>query len=589
MELRRTDRSVTYKAEDSLEAREVAVEVVPIASLRHAVVRQLDAEAVSAKQLNQINIPVLHEFGVDRDELIYVTEYFDGTTAEEWVRSHGALPTGTMLRIAAQVVNALAAAAFQNIFHHAVNPRNLMLVPGQTPQGDWPLIKVVNFIGLTPAPTSANAAALDPVNPVHFASPEQRESGTVDFRSEIYSLGSTLWFLLTGLPAAGAASVEAGNLFAPVKRLLVKMLAADPAQRPLDPLALQEEIQDCIAHLDRLQSVASKFGLAAPLASAPIAAAPAAPRVRRQWPTKQLALAALLLLLVGLSAVMLPARFRNTQGSNTRDEDTIGVPVGVPESSAPAVASNATEIPRDETASQTQSPAAIVSADSPVLTSTVEAPVNEGDTSSEVNEQPAQVAENRTPLQPENAEPGPSVSAAGTPAPVVAKNARLLAQAAEPEPEPPSEGPNDVAESAPPPPQVAETGVPGPSESEAAMSRLAMSSSIEPARDESRPISPPVAKKKDVTVADARAPKPGKSALAKSRVAANSQPPVPRGSVRAQFLGTTSDGNLVFGLPGAEKGYVAPDAPRERSSRRRVRRAQAVEELPVLPALPPDR
>jgi hypothetical protein len=67
-------------------------------------------------------------------------------------------------------------------------------------------------------------------------------------------------------------------------------------------------------------------------------------------------------------------------------------------------------------------------------------------------------------------------------------------------------------------------------------------------------------------------------------------PPVPRGAVRAEYLGTTPDGNLVFGLPSSERGYVAPA-----ESRRRSRRAQPpsdVQVLPaepaVLPALPPD-
>jgi hypothetical protein len=64
-------------------------------------------------------------------------------------------------------------------------------------------------------------------------------------------------------------------------------------------------------------------------------------------------------------------------------------------------------------------------------------------------------------------------------------------------------------------------------------------------------------------------------------------PPVPRGAKRAKYLGTTPEGDLVFGLPSDERGYVQPGNRRNR--RNRVRRALPVEEPPmVLPAEPVD-
>ena len=59
-------------------------------------------------------------------------------------------------------------------------------------------------------------------------------------------------------------------------------------------------------------------------------------------------------------------------------------------------------------------------------------------------------------------------------------------------------------------------------------------------------------------------------------------PPIPRGAVRAEYLGTTPDGNLVFGLPSSERGYVAPADSRRRRSRR-----PANEVLPAEPAILP--
>jgi hypothetical protein len=67
---------------------------------------------------------------------------------------------------------------------------------------------------------------------------------------------------------------------------------------------------------------------------------------------------------------------------------------------------------------------------------------------------------------------------------------------------------------------------------------------------------------------------------------------MPAGNVRAQFLGTTPEGELIFGLPTEQRGYLAPPAQRGERSRRAkrsaVRPAQPPDGLPVLPALPAD-
>src|SRR5215211_1266021 len=242
LELRRSGNQIIYRGHDKVSNEPVALEILPVGTLRPAVREKLEQEATSAKQLNHINIPVLHDFGFDGEELVFVTEFFEGTTAEDWVKSHGPLPTGTMLRIALQAVSALGAATFHGIAHYAINPGNIMFVPGQTPQGDWPLIKVLNLVGLAPSLTAQ--ATTDPAAPVNFASPEQLRDGTVNFRSEMYSLGCTLWYVLTGAsPAAGASTIEtAGGMAGPVKRLLTQMLAENPEERPADPVVLQEQI-----------------------------------------------------------------------------------------------------------------------------------------------------------------------------------------------------------------------------------------------------------------------------------------------------------------------------------------------------------
>ncbi len=354
-----------YHGEEIESGRDVSIEVIPAAPYKSVVREELEAEALAARKISHINIPAIYDFGVEDEHLIYVTEHFDGTSAEEWVNQHGPMPTGAVLRIALQVVSAMGACAFHKISHHAINPANLMLVPGQTPEGDWPLVKVLHFIGVAPTFTSPEASVSTSVasfdKTSHYASPEQLQHGTVDFRSEIYSLGATLWFLLTGAPpliapkgplalqptTQGLAVDQLNGMPKKVRRLLAHMLAAKPEERPQDPLAFYRQIQDCLAQVDRRESMARRFGV--PVLSGSSAALPS----RRRFPAKALALAALLLALATLGAFLIPEYLRHQRVRQA--EEPIGVPIGVPEAtqSAPPANSNANIV----VAESTQEPA----------------------------------------------------------------------------------------------------------------------------------------------------------------------------------------------------------------------------------------
>ena len=171
-----------YRGVEIDTGREVTLEVIPVGGFKPSIREKLEAEAVAAKQINHINIPELFEFGIEDGQLVYVTEYFDGTSAEDWVNQHGAMPTGSVLRIGLQVMSAMGAAAFHKISHHAINPANLLLVPGQTPEGDWPLIKVLHFIGVAPTFSSGDMSVAAFDKSTHYASPEQLQGKPVDFR-----------------------------------------------------------------------------------------------------------------------------------------------------------------------------------------------------------------------------------------------------------------------------------------------------------------------------------------------------------------------------------------------------------------------
>src|ERR1051325_8818282 len=298
---------LAYEGIDTESGKKVVVELVPIASLKGSERERLEAEATAAKQLNHVNIPVLYDFGVQDGHLVYVTEDFEGTLADEWVNAHGPLPVGPVLRIASQVVSALGAAAFHQIVHRAINPSNLILVAGQTADGEWPLVKVLHFGGVAPMSSDDGGAVATFDKSLHYVSPEQIQKGTVDFRSEIYSLGCTMWFLLTGVPplvapdksaavTSAAPGSKASAIPRRVRRLLAQMLASDPNARPRDPFELYRKLQDCLLHVER------RMGFRLPASRRNTGEIEDLPRRR---PIRAVALAALFLALTALAGLFL--------------------------------------------------------------------------------------------------------------------------------------------------------------------------------------------------------------------------------------------------------------------------------------------
>jgi serine/threonine protein kinase len=139
-------------------------------------------------------------------------EFIDGETVETRVRRQGPLEPVEALNIGLQVTRALVVAAKQQLVHRDLKPSNLMLVDHEGEQ----IVKVIDF-GLAKVPRDAgnDSGALTIggfVGTPHFASPEQIEEGEVDIRSDIYSLGVTLYFTLTAQsPFSGSTGQVMSN------------------------------------------------------------------------------------------------------------------------------------------------------------------------------------------------------------------------------------------------------------------------------------------------------------------------------------------------------------------------------------------
>src|SRR6266581_5261683 len=258
-ELSRTGGAITYKAKDIRSGEAVALKRIPITSVDPATRERFEEQARIAQLPDHINIAKVSAFGVEDDYFVFVSEYLEGETLDSWIAANGPMALDAVLRIALQVVSALSAASFHGLTHRAIQPSNLMIVPGPTAEGGWPFVKLINF-GLTGFnPDSHDGETRE----AQFASPEQLQHGTVDFRSEIYSLGATMCFLLTGAAlSAGTIPLQHLSRFPTrVRNLLAQMLRNNPDDRPQDPVGFAEEIRECLLRVERRQALARRLGV----------------------------------------------------------------------------------------------------------------------------------------------------------------------------------------------------------------------------------------------------------------------------------------------------------------------------------------
>src|SRR6266516_6356649 len=216
-ELGRGAMGVTYLAMDNVLRRKVAVKVIEVPTVatpgHSEVVRErFLREARAAAALRHPNVAAVFQFGASPDgsRCYYAMELVEGETLETCVRRDGPLTTKSVLEIAVQVTRALMAAAAQGLIHRDLKPGNIMLTRGDADTAELE-VKVIDF-GLAKAIADAGGEMDQTheglIGTPNFASPEQFGSGPVDVRSDIYSLGATLWFALTGKTPFAGRNIE---------------------------------------------------------------------------------------------------------------------------------------------------------------------------------------------------------------------------------------------------------------------------------------------------------------------------------------------------------------------------------------------
>jgi TolB-like protein len=210
-------------------------------------------EARAAARLRHPNVASVFYYGVRKSDgqCFYAMELVEGETLEARVRRDGPLAAPVALEIVSQVARAMAAAEAQGLVHRDLKPANLMLA-----HGPELTVKVIDF-GLAKVAAAADQTDLTQagfVGTPAFASPEQFAGAGVDVRSDLYSLGVTLWVILTGkAPFRGSwPEVMHQQLHAPLPleqlkglpqptvALLQTLLEKDPGRRFQSPAELLE-------------------------------------------------------------------------------------------------------------------------------------------------------------------------------------------------------------------------------------------------------------------------------------------------------------------------------------------------------------
>jgi serine/threonine-protein kinase len=296
-ELGRGAMGVTYRALDTSLRRAVALKLIDSEWVkRGAEARErFMREARTAASLRHPNVATVYHFGIreENGQCFCAMELVEGETLETRVRRTGPLDALTTIDIALQVSSALAAAEKQGLVHRDLKPANLMFVaaapdannssPGKAEKADT-VVKVIDFGVAKALVEKPDAMVLTHggfVGTPAFASPEQFTDARVDVRSDIYSLGATLWYLLTGHRPFEGATIEqirasqhsqappidqlkAARVPSRLISLLASMLAPEPAARP-GVHALTSQLQDCRAQILNRWKAARRLALAAGL------------------------------------------------------------------------------------------------------------------------------------------------------------------------------------------------------------------------------------------------------------------------------------------------------------------------------------
>ena len=193
--------SDVYKAKDHKLNRFVAIKVMKQEFSREDnFISKFQVEAQSAAGLAHPNIVSVYDVGEENGLYFIVMELVEGITLKKYIEKKGRLSVKEAISIAIQVSMGIEAAHKNHIIHRDIKPQNIII----SKEGK---VKVADF-GIAKAATS-NTISSNVMGSVHYTSPEQAKGGYSDEKSDIYSLGVTIYEMITGrVPFDGDTTVS---------------------------------------------------------------------------------------------------------------------------------------------------------------------------------------------------------------------------------------------------------------------------------------------------------------------------------------------------------------------------------------------
>jgi serine/threonine protein kinase/Flp pilus assembly protein TadD len=254
LELGHGGMGVTYKAIDTHLRCPVALKIISGQLIGNEAARsRFLREARAAASVHHPNVATVHHLGESGGNYFYAMEFVDGETLETLIHRRGRLEIDLALEIVTRVAAGLTAIHKQHLVHRDIKPSNIML---SWEEGRLENVKIID-LGLAKGATEDTLSIAGSfIGTPTYASPEQFAGLGTDIRSDLYSLGVTLWEMLLGKPPflgsvaelmdqhqhAALPFEKLRDIPGPIIALLQVMLAKDPGQRFQAPAQLQQAL-----------------------------------------------------------------------------------------------------------------------------------------------------------------------------------------------------------------------------------------------------------------------------------------------------------------------------------------------------------
>ncbi len=223
---------VVYKALDKTLQRPVAIKMLHPAHSNQMLKTRFQVEALVTASCNHRSIVTLYDFFEEEENQFLVMELLEGQTGKELLEEKGAIPFAALIKIFSSVIDGLACAHSKGIIHRDIKPNNIMITTsGEVKLMDFGIARAMDSPQMTQAGFTVGSAL--------YMSPEQIRNQKVDHRSDIYSLGITMFEMATGRAPFQDANASEYNI------LIGHLNSELPSPRSINP-DLPESLEEVI-------------------------------------------------------------------------------------------------------------------------------------------------------------------------------------------------------------------------------------------------------------------------------------------------------------------------------------------------------